>query len=298
MRRCIVKLNEGVSGEGNALVDLERRPRARVRRASAKPIGRASARDGVRARRTTTLRRLPRQARRTGRRRRGAHQGEDFRSPSVQLRVTPLGDVELLSTHDQLLGGPSGQSYLGCAFPATPEYAPTITREAEDRPAAGRGRRHRSLRARLRRGAQRRRRVGRRTRSSSTCARAGRPTRSSRCSSSPTARTTPSSDCSRRRAGSEKYFVATRPRGVAAVSRGLTPDDLFDIVVRHGLHFDQSRQTGVVFHMISCARPSHGRFGLTAVGDTPEEAHRRYREAERILLEEARLSLEERPLPV
>ena len=36
----------------------------------------------------------------------------------MQLRVTPLGEVELLSTHDQLLGGPSGQSYLGCRFPA------------------------------------------------------------------------------------------------------------------------------------------------------------------------------------
>src|ERR671920_1079637 len=51
-------------------------------------------------------------------------------SPSVQLRVTPLGDVELLSTHDQLLGGPSGQSYLGCRFPADFGYAQAITREA------------------------------------------------------------------------------------------------------------------------------------------------------------------------
>ena len=33
--------------------------------------------------------------------------------------------------------------------------------------------------------------------------------------------------------------------------RGLGVDDLFDLVARHGLHFDQSRQTGVVFHMIS-----------------------------------------------
>ena len=56
--------------------------------------------------------------------------GRDFRSPSVQLRVTPLGRVELLSTHDQMLGGPSGQSYLGCRFPANPEYAPAIMREA------------------------------------------------------------------------------------------------------------------------------------------------------------------------
>ena len=39
--------------------------------------------------------------------------GSDFRSPSAQLRVTPLGSVEPLSTHDQVLGGPSGQKYLG-----------------------------------------------------------------------------------------------------------------------------------------------------------------------------------------
>ena len=56
--------------------------------------------------------------------------GTDFQSPSVQLRITPLGDLELLSTHDQLLGGKSGQTYLGCVFPANPEYAPEITREA------------------------------------------------------------------------------------------------------------------------------------------------------------------------
>jgi hypothetical protein len=49
--------------------------------------------------------------------------------------------------------------------------------------------------------------------------------------------------------------------------------------------------------MISCLTEC-GRIGLTAVGDTPAEAHRRYRDAERVLLEEARLALEEIPLPV
>ena len=56
----------------------------------------------------------------------------------------------------------------------------------------------------------------------------------------------------------------TRPTGA------LTPDDLFDIVVRHGLHFDQARQTGVVFHMMS-ALGEHGRTGLTAVGESPKK---------------------------
>src|SRR4030095_14050848 len=32
-----------------------------------------------------------------------------------------------LSTHDQLLGGASGQSYLGCIFPADPAYSRLIS---------------------------------------------------------------------------------------------------------------------------------------------------------------------------
>jgi hypothetical protein len=44
--------------------------------------------------------------------------------------VTPLGQVEPLSTHDQMLGGPSGQAYLGCRFPASPDYSTAIMREA------------------------------------------------------------------------------------------------------------------------------------------------------------------------
>ena len=56
--------------------------------------------------------------------------GEEIRSPSVQMRITPLGQLEVLSTHDQVLGGPSGQSYLGCRFPADPAYAAVITKDA------------------------------------------------------------------------------------------------------------------------------------------------------------------------
>ena len=57
--------------------------------------------------------------------------------------------------------------------------------------------------------------------------------------------------------------------------RGLTPEDLFDIALRHGLHFDQTRLKGIVFHMMS-ALPESGRTGLTAVADSVEEADRLY----------------------
>src|SRR5262245_16680491 len=125
----LVKLNEGVSGEGNALVDLVGLPTPggpaesaaideRVRGMSLEFPGLTydryvelfDERGGVVEERIA---------------------GEELRSPSVQLRVTPLGAVEVLSTHDQLLGGPTGQSYLGCSFPADPAYASPITREAE-----------------------------------------------------------------------------------------------------------------------------------------------------------------------
>ena len=56
--------------------------------------------------------------------------GEELLSPSVQLRVRPDRSVELLSTHDQLLGGASGQSYLGCIFPADPAYSRLISEPA------------------------------------------------------------------------------------------------------------------------------------------------------------------------
>jgi hypothetical protein len=49
--------------------------------------------------------------------------GTIFRSPSVQLELEPDGSVDVLATHEQLLGGENGQVFLGCRFPADPRYA-------------------------------------------------------------------------------------------------------------------------------------------------------------------------------
>jgi len=58
-------------------------------------------------------------------------------------------------------------------------------------------------------------------------------------------------------------------------------------VVRHNLHFNQTRQTGVVFHMMS-ALGELGRTGLTPVGNSHEEARATYAQAVAVLDEEAR----------
>jgi hypothetical protein len=52
--------------------------------------------------------------------------GEGFCSPSGQGDLRPDGLVEVLATHDQRLGGPDGQIYEGCTFPARDGYAAAI----------------------------------------------------------------------------------------------------------------------------------------------------------------------------
>ncbi|MBW3614981.1 MAG: carboxylate-amine ligase [Actinobacteria bacterium] len=53
-------------------------------------------------------------------------EGDDFCSPSGQADIWPDGQVEVLSTHDQRLGGPNGQVFEGCTFPARDQYAAEI----------------------------------------------------------------------------------------------------------------------------------------------------------------------------
>ncbi|HVE91226.1 MAG TPA: peptide ligase PGM1-related protein [Actinomycetota bacterium] len=67
--------------------------------------------------------------------------GEAFASPSVQVDISPFGEVSVLSTHEQLLGGEDGQVYMGCRFPADPGYAAEIAAHgaALGRELAGRG---------------------------------------------------------------------------------------------------------------------------------------------------------------
>jgi PGM1 C-terminal domain len=293
MRNVIVKLNEGVSGAGNALVPLSGLPAAgsgderaavldRLRHmeleSSTTPLdvylAKFEENAGIVEERIT---------------------GQEVRSPSVQLRVLPNGSVELLSTHDQLLGGASGQSYLGCTFPAAPEYARDITRHAE---AIGRRLAEQGALGRFAvdfvvvrgvDGAWTSYAIELNLRKGGTT----HPFLTLQFLSD--GRYDPATALFLTPRGHEKHLVAT-DHLESPMLRGLSVPDLFDIVARHGLHFDQSRQAGIVFHMISSIS-EHGRIGLTAVGDTATEADRRYREAEHILLEEARLAFEEPPLP-
>jgi hypothetical protein len=284
IRQVMVKLNEGVSGDGNAVIDLTGLPAPgdSKEQATLDQRLRAMKFESQGATYDSYIKKLQE--------RQGVVEerimGEEFRSPSVQLRVTPLGKVELLSTHDQLLGGPSGQSYLGCVFPADTAYAGLITREAA--------------------------KVGRRLAKEGVIGRFALDfvvVRSKDKKWEPYA-----IEINLRKGGTTHPFLTlqfltdgaydaetaifTAPNGqqkffVASDHvespryRTLTPDDLFDIVVRHNLHFNQTRQTGVVFHMMS-ALGELGRTGLTAVGNSHQDAKAMYDRAIAVLDEETR----------
>ena len=95
--------------------------------------------------------------------------------------------------------------------------------------------------------------------------------------------------------GRHKAFVAS-DYVESPLYRGLAPDDLLEIAVYHQLHFDQSRQTGIVFHMFAAVTET-GHFGMTAVGDTAADAQALYDRAIAVIDAAARDAVAERPLP-
>src|SRR5262245_34629021 len=56
--------------------------------------------------------------------------GARFTSPSAQADILPSGEIRVLATHEQVLGGADDQVYLGCRFPADPAYASVLASHA------------------------------------------------------------------------------------------------------------------------------------------------------------------------
>jgi len=266
-RGAVVKLDLGVSGLGNALVDLE---------AAEDDFAAALELEDEEQTLSEYLAALDREGAIVEER----IEGTTFRSPSVQLRISPSGQVDIMSTHDQVLGGRHGQTYFGCHFPADAEYAERIALEALKV-----GRRL------AREGA-----IGRaavdfvavadggawRTYAVETNLRCGGTTH-------PLFALTALTDGAydplaaefRTRGGDLKYYAATDHLDSPAY-RSLTPDDLLDVVHARGLGWDVERETGVVLHMVSALAVA-GRIGLTAIDDNLADARARYYEVKAAL---------------
>lgn len=267
--RVITKQNQGVSGMGNAVVDLRDLP----------PPGSAGESELVRERVRAMkfeVPDLPYDSYMSGVHSQGAIveemiEGAVKESPSVQMRISPLGKVEILSTHDQMLGGPSGQSYLGAIFPANPAYSRLITREA-----AKIGERF------VREGI-----VGRFALDFLTVKnesgewepyaievnlRKGGTTHPFLTLQYLTDGVyDPESGEFTTEMGERRYYVASDHIESEAY-RIFTPEDLLDLISIHRLTFDQTCQTGVILHMFSGVAEL-GRLGVTCIHGTPERAH-------------------------
>lgn len=194
-------------------------------------------------------------------------------SPSVQLRINPRRDVILSSTHEQILGGPHGQVYLGCLFPAGDDYRPAIQ----------------DLGLRIGRHLARKGVIGRLSIDFLASRKgAGEPWNIAAIEVNlRMGGTTHPMLALRFLTGGEldwdsgllyaadghaKYYRAS-DNVESERYRGLLPEDLIDILTTHRLDFSQRTSTGVVFHMIG-AVSQFGKLGMIAIGNSREEADR------------------------
>jgi hypothetical protein len=196
-------------------------------------------------------------------------------SPSVQLRTSPHGDVMAISTHDQILGGTQGQTYLGCRFPARDDYRQAMAEMAE--------------------------RIGAVLAKKGVVSRFGVDFLASRRQPGEPW-DLQALEINLRLLGTTHPFLALsfltgghldettghflslgeRPKFYRATDnlrseryRSLVPEDLIDIVTDYRLHYNHRTESGVLFHLIG-AVSEFGKLGVTAIANTPAEADALY----------------------
>jgi len=282
LARAVVKLNHGFSGEGNAVFSYAGCPEDDPARwiAAHLPLNLTiEARD-------LGWERFAAKLREQGGIVETWLSGEGLRSPSVQMRVTPVGEVEFISTHDQILGGPSGQIFQACTFPADPAYARDI-QACTARVGAvlkakgvlgrfgvdfvsvphGPGWQHHAIEINLRKGG-----------TTHTFQLLQFLTRG-RYDAEHAQFVTPS--------GERRCYYAT-DNVVSPAYRRLTPQDLFEIAERRDLRFDPASQCGVTFGLVG-ALSGFGKLGMVSIDTDRDAARRRFRRTVAVLDEEAAL---------
>jgi hypothetical protein len=278
LRRAVVKLNDSFSGEGNAILTYPASP--------ARPALRDALRHVQFAVPGQAWEDYAEKLARTGAVAEAMVEGPGCTSPSVQLRINPRGETSLSSTHEQLLGGPSGQVYKGCRFPADERYRAAlqdaglrvgrtlaakgvVSRLSVDflaRPQQDGGSELAALEVNLRMGGT------------------THPMLALRFLTG--GRLEPATGLFRSPAGLAKFYRATDDLQSEAY-RGLLPEDLVEIITFNRLHYNYGSETGVLFHMIG-AISEFGKVGMMAIGNSPAEADDIFRRTIEVLDRETR----------
>jgi len=290
LERVVVKHNTGFSGHGNAILDLSTVHETRPRSGTSREGREQALSDALRAMRFVDER----------------HTWESFlakfeqgggiveaflespekRAPSCQLRISPTGSLDPISTHDQLVEGVDGQIYAGCRFPADAAYRMMIQQDAlqvaevlQAKGAVGRlavdflcvrsGERswnHYAIETNLRLGGT------------------THPMMLLRMMTD--GRYDPGTGLYLTPRGEPQFYVATDSLASEAY-RGLLVEDLLDIAAVEGLHYQAWSEAGVLFHFTG-ALSEHGKLGITAVGKSQAEANEWFERTRRVLDEQTK----------
>ncbi|MGH2722082.1 MAG: peptide ligase PGM1-related protein [Actinomycetota bacterium] len=270
LRAVMIKLNNGFSGQGNAIVDVRHGPRPVVELPTVfcgtgeswPSFARKVAEEGAIVEEV-----LP---------------SDGAGSPSVQLHISPGGEVAVVSTHDQILGGPGNKVYVGCRFPAHPSYRGAIQEEARKVAAvlaaegvigwfgidflvarAGDGRPGAVFVSEIN-------------------LRLGGTTHPFWMARLATGGAYDVATGHIHAQGRAKSYVASDNLKSARLV-GRSPADVIEAVDRAGLGFDPATRTGTTLHLLG-PLSELGKMGATSIADDPAQAEEMYREVEKLLL--------------
>ncbi len=281
-KRAVVKLDESFSGEGNAMFTFPS-PSSTERAARVRAIDAALDHLVFNAEEETPgsfFRKLSEMG--------GVVEefieASEVRSPSVQMRIHPDGTHAVISSHDQVLGGPNKQAYVGCRFPASDDYRVAIQAEARkiaDALAA------KGVVSRVAVDFLAWREPGEpwRIAAIEINLRMGGTTHPFQALEFLTCGSLDAdSGVFHAPDGRPKFYFSTDAL-TSPSYRGLLPEDFLEILTQHGLSFRPVTQTGVLFHMIG-ALSQFGKVGVTCVGNTRDEADQLYEWTVRVLDDE------------
>lgn len=292
LARLVVKQNTGFSGQGNAILDLRALASVAPQSGATHATRRSALADALRTMRfvdplqdwDTFARKLEREG--------GIVEAfvdtPGKRASSCQLRISPEGRLDLISTHDQVVEGVDGQIYAGCRFPADAAYRMAIQRDAvraaeilRTQGAVGRlavdficeqtgdgSWRHHAIETNLRLGGT------------------THPMMLLRMMTD--GRYDPNTGLYLTPRGEPQFYVATDSM-CSDGYRGLLLEDLLDIAAVDGLHYQAWSESGVLFHFTG-ALSEFGKLGITAVGKSPAEADHWF-EQTRLVLDQETVSL-------
>ncbi|MGB5346764.1 MAG: peptide ligase PGM1-related protein [Woeseia sp.] len=273
LKRAVVKLDEGFSGEGNGLFTFPAEPDDASVRAGLPNLKWSSG--------SETYRSFLRKYGAMGGIVEEMVEAEEVRSPSVQMRIHPDGRSVLVSSHEQVLGGSTGQVYLGCRFPAHEEYRGDLQAQAErigaalsERGVIGRF----GIDFLVSRGA------GGRWESHAIeiNLRMGGTTPPYHALEFLTGGQLDNESGLFRTIGKDNKFYSATDNLKSPSYHGLLPEDLFEIISRHGLGYRHATGTGVLFYMIG-ALSQYGKVGMTAIGNSAEQAQELFDRAVAVL---------------